>query len=608
LIRPSNFVLRIFGQFLADHCPPAPVSYNDRPRPVCWGKKELAMADEPLTVRSISWRQVFPFINLFRAFRVAVHPSKLVLALVALIILSLGGHLLDLMWPVHNRAIADEPQYYEQFTSAPQPGRSFSDLRDYYRSLNEADYARQLLDNQIETDPASALRAARDSADLSQLKNKLIHARDDTVKAAAVVRSGRLKSAVGDDAPAARANAQREYESTVRDAYGHASSEYARACRIKNLGLFDVFFDYESNQISNAVRAVQAWNWFGEERVYNVANPLGVTGHLSGSPGVLQSVTRFFAVAPVWLLTQHPVYFFLQGIFFLVVWSIFGGAICRIAAVHVARDEKLSIRSALMFSSGKFLSFLFAPIIPLIIVVGLGLLVALGSAISGIPYLGPIIVGLLFVLALGAGFLMTLVLFGLIGGFNLMYPTVAVEGSDSFDAISRSFSYLYARPWRLGFYTLVAVVYGAVAYLFVRFFISVVLMLTHSFGGLLVFASADSTLPLWSSLWSSPGSSGRLSYDIDSLSLSFAQEIGARLIWLWVHLIVAMLGAFAVCFYFSSNTIIYYLMRREVDATDLDDVYLEHPDDEFADPIEADESNPPPGGGDSVTVSESPTS
>jgi hypothetical protein len=27
--------------------------------------------------------------------------------------------------------------------------------------------------------------------------------------------------------------------------------------------------------------------------------------------------------------------------------------------------------------------------------------------------------------------------------------------------------------------------------------------------------------------------------------------------------------------YFSSNTIIYYLMRNEVDATELDDVYLE---------------------------------
>ena len=35
-------------------------------------------------------------------------------------------------------------------------------------------------------------------------------------------------------------------------------------------------------------------------------------------------------------------------------------------------------------------------------------------------------------------------------------------------------------------------------------------------------------------------------------------------------------------FYFSANTIIYFLMRHEVDATEMDDVYLEQADDEFA--------------------------
>jgi hypothetical protein len=109
------------------------------------------------------------------------------------------------------------------------------------------------------------------------------------------------------------------------------------------------------------------------------------------------------------------------------------------------------------------------------------------------------------------------------------------------------------------------------------------LVLAHRFGGIAVGATAPSTAPLWTSLWPDPATSGRLSYDIDTLSLTFAQEIGARLIWLWVHLVIALLGAFAVCFYFSANTIIYYLLRKEVDATDLDDVYIELTDDEFAD-------------------------
>ena len=59
------------------------------------------MADDAQTqtIRSINWRDVFPFTHLFRAFRIAVHPSKLLLALVALLLIYLGGRVLDGAWP-----------------------------------------------------------------------------------------------------------------------------------------------------------------------------------------------------------------------------------------------------------------------------------------------------------------------------------------------------------------------------------------------------------------------------------------------------------------------------------------------------------------------------
>jgi hypothetical protein len=247
----------------------------------------------------------------------------------------------------------------------------------------------------------------------------------------------------------------------------------------------------------------------------------------------------------------------------------------------------MSIRSALKFSSSKFLSFLFAPIIPLLIVLVVGLLVTCGSMLGNIPFFGPIIIGALFFLALAAGFVMTLVLLGLVCGFNLMYPTIAVEGSDSFDSISRSFSYLYALPWRLAFYTVVAVVYGAITYLFVRLFIFLMLTLAHKFVGMGVFVHADSTALLWTTMWPSPATAARLSYDIDFLTLSSGQSLGAFLISFWVNLVIAILGAFAISFYFSANTIIYYLMRQEADTTAMDDVYLEQLDDEIIDPSPA---------------------
>ena len=74
-----------------------------------------------------------------------------------------------------------------------------------------------------------------------------------------------------------------------------------------------------------------------------------------------------------------------------------------------------------------------------------------------------------------------------------------------------------------------------------------------------------------------------MSYDIDFLTLRWDQDVAASLVAFWVYLAVGMLGAFAISFYFTANTIIYYLMRHEVDATELDDVYVEQSEEDFAD-------------------------
>ena len=82
-----------------------------------------------------------------------------------------------------------------------------------------------------------------------------------------------------------------------------------------------------------------------------------------------------------------------------------------------------------------------------IVWVVVGIIVACGSLLGNIPFFGPIIVGALFFLALAAGFVMTLVLLGLDSADSIwdVSSTIAVEGLDSFDAISRSFSYLVRR-------------------------------------------------------------------------------------------------------------------------------------------------------------------
>ena len=81
------------------------------------------MADEqPQTIRAIHWRDVFPFLNLFRAFRVAIHPSKLVLGLLALLTIYAGGRILDGLWSwwaAPYQPIPGELDRYQEYSAAP---------------------------------------------------------------------------------------------------------------------------------------------------------------------------------------------------------------------------------------------------------------------------------------------------------------------------------------------------------------------------------------------------------------------------------------------------------------------------------------------------------
>jgi hypothetical protein len=511
-------------------------------------------------VRDIDWKSAFPFTQIFRTFRVAIHPSKLILALVAMALIFFGGWVMDLLTPQDYRAVPNELTLYGLSHLAPQPALEFEQSRLEKRNELKAAHDAQLAS------------IGKPNGTISDIHADVIRRRDERIKAA---RDAYKAADAATTDKQARANNRRDYDAAVSSAYSSAANEWEAAQAYKLIGLFNTFYEFEIGSINQTVGAVRNWNWIGPG-------------------GVLDSVRNFIIVGPVWAMTHHWIFFTIFFLFFLCVWSVFGGAIARIAAVHVARDEKISIRQALRFSTGKFLSFISAPIIPLLIVGAVALVVAVGGLLVNIPWVGPVVVGALFFLALAAGFVMTLVLLGLAGGFNLMYPTIAVEGSDSFDAISRSFSYLYARPWRLAFYSAVAIAYGSICYMFVRYFIQMMLTLTHRGARAWVLVNADNGAGLFQTMWPSPAAVGRLSYEVNWMALDLGSRIGAGLIMVWVYIVIGLLGAFAISFYFSANTVIYYLMRHEVDATELDDVYLEQSDEEFSETAAPSATGAPP--------------
>jgi hypothetical protein len=123
----------------------------------------------------------------------------------------------------------------------------------------------------------------------------------------------------------------------------------------------------------------------------------------------------------------------------------------------------------------------------------------------------------------------------------------------------------------------VALVYGALTFLFCRYFVYVMLGLTHFFIGWWLRGQAGT---YWPQIWP-PVTDENLAYHLLFPALAWPEAVSAILISIWVYIVLGLLAGFVVSFYFSANTIIYFLLRREVDATETDDVYLEETDDDF---------------------------
>ncbi|HVL16257.1 MAG TPA: hypothetical protein VM529_27035, partial [Gemmata sp.] len=151
-------------------------------------------------------------------------------------------------------------------------------------------------------------------------------------------------------------------------------------------------------------------------------------------------------------------YLFLILLVNVAVWAFCGGVITRIAAVQLANKGPVSLGQAIKFVRKRYLAYIGAPLVPLIII---GVCV-LGLILYGVLGLIPI-VGDLLVLGVGlpvviiGGAIMAVFLVGLVG-YPLMYTTLSAEGdqSDTFDALSRSINYVYQSPWHYIWYWLVA--------------------------------------------------------------------------------------------------------------------------------------------------------
>jgi hypothetical protein len=177
--------------------------------------------------------------------------------------------------------------------------------------------------------------------------------------------------------------------------------------------------------------------------------------------------------------------------------------------------------------------------------------------------IGVLLMAVVWPVVLFCGFVLAVLLVGFLFGWPLMWPTISAEGTDSFDALSRSYSYTYQRPVHYLFYAAVAGVLGALAWVVV-----------------IIFAKGVITYSYWAASWGSGVTRIKEIQDILAQTermpgQSWSLFWGAQIIGFWTKIVVTVAVGFLFSYFWCATTYIYFLLRQAVDATEMDEVAVE---------------------------------
>ena len=312
--------------------------------------------------------------------------------------------------------------------------------------------------------------------------------------------------------------------------------------------------------------------WPGERGIMPAPNdgrlPESVEDVLTTEPDTVQPVFMQFVRPWTRLIgTRLPVtqvaYYAFGALWMLLVWGFFGGAITRIAAVKLGREERISLGEAVRFSFRKLGSYVASPLFPLVVVAMLSVPIFLLGLLMRTDW-GVLTAGILWIFVLLAGLVITWLLLGLLFGWPLMWAAVSSERSgDAFEAFSRSYSYTYQRPLHYLFYAVLATVYGGFCWLVVYYFSEAVIS----------FCDWPAALGAGTGRWE------EVLQLRDNPSLgSGVTTVAAYLLALCVALVRSVATGFGYSLFWCLATAIYLLLRYDVDQTEFDEVFVENED------------------------------
>jgi hypothetical protein len=295
----------------------------------------------------------------------------------------------------------------------------------------------------------------------------------------------------------------------------------------------------------------------------------------------------------------------LGGAWFLGVWSFFALAIHRITTLRIARDEGLSLGEAVRFAVRNWPTLLLAPVIVTGVIAIFFGCNALAGLVQSIPVLGGILSIILVPLAIISTLLIVLVGVGGVFGLPLISAAASWECNGSLDAISRAFSYLFARPLQY-FWNFFLI------FLFTGLIVLVGTFFTHTLAKSLDAGNVSDVMTVMldpphydrpvheGTAWSELSTEAQTAYkamDLDDPGLhpapgdwsflppamdlrnighvGWTYKLNVLVLWLLLNIIWYGISGYALYWLIGASSCVYADLRADVDGTEEDEVFLE---------------------------------
>jgi hypothetical protein len=309
----------------------------------------------------------------------------------------------------------------------------------------------------------------------------------------------------------------------------------------------------------------------------------------------------------------------------LLVWSVSGLTLCRIAASRLAREEGLSLGESLSFGLLKsrhviFLVVSVAIACALLGAVGNGLV--FGTLLDIAPEgVDAVLAVLFYPLVLISCFVMVFMLSLGALGLGLSTAAIATESSDAYDGLSRSWNYILSRPWGFLSGCLLSyaymIVFSLIATVFLNFAVTSLSVGGYGLGRSATQASLHSSeagatqvdkrerlkrrlrlgFPTLDRHLTRPG-------PIQRAAKTVAPEPSlpgfTNVMNFWYQLCRLAILGYLLNYFFASQTTLYFLLRKEVDGDDYSQYATgDEPEDPFAlPPSKPDKQGSPVAGSD----------